>query len=126
MKLLKQEEFKSGQVVLFEYKGKTHEGIVEVEGKKIFICQDVRNGAPCKNKHGKKFSYALCNDDGSGFLFSGECKLKSIRLKPKSVKKGKSVEKAVEPVYRDREADKGNRYGRDVPGVHEREQSRAG
>ena len=35
MKPLKQHEFKSGMKVLFEYDGKTHEGIVEVDGKQV-------------------------------------------------------------------------------------------
>ena len=82
MKTLKQHEYKSGTKVLFDYAGKTHEGIIEIEGKQIFNCQNVYDGSGCKNKHGKKYSYALCHFDGSDFLGKDYDELKNIRLKP--------------------------------------------
>lgn len=81
MEVLKQSEFKSGQVVEFEYQGATHEGVVEVERKSIFICQNAKSGSKPKNMRGFKCGYIITNFGGGGFMSRDSDDLKNIRLK---------------------------------------------
>lgn len=86
--------------VLFDLEGKTHKGTVEVEGKEIFICQNVLDGVVCKNKRGYKYSYALCYPNGTNFL--GECynALTNIRPDPEAYKETPVKKYSFETVFK--------------------------
>ncbi len=53
------EDFYHGQSFKCNLEGKPCNGKISIENDNVYLCQNVSNGSPCKDKHGFEFSYII-------------------------------------------------------------------